>query len=133
MNSKDKGNTTEAMILAALIRVDRNVLVPWGDNLRYDLAYDDNGQLIRVQCKTGRYRKGAVVFATCSSMAHRGKRARNYRGQADFFGVYCPQLRKTYLVPVNECGRRSCTLRLRAPKNKQITKVRLAADFEFAS
>ena len=40
------------------------ILVPFGENTRYDLVIDDGRQMRRVQCKTGRLRDGAVVFAT---------------------------------------------------------------------
>ena len=38
-----------------------------GENTRYDLAIERNGELSRVQCKTGRLKKGAVYFRTASS------------------------------------------------------------------
>jgi len=43
------------------------VLVPFGENTRYDLVIDDGERLARVQCKTGRLRSGAIVFKVCSS------------------------------------------------------------------
>jgi len=48
MSTKDIGNISEVMVLAALTRTGCSVLRPFGDNLRYDLAIDDGGKLIRV-------------------------------------------------------------------------------------
>ena len=31
-----------------------------------------------------------------------------YRGEADLFGVYCPDTREVYLVPVNDAPERPC-------------------------
>jgi hypothetical protein len=131
MNTKDVGNTTEAMVLAALVKAGHAVLVPWGDNLRYDLAIDDAGKLLRIQCKTGRYQHGAVEFAACSSTTHRkaGKK-QTYHGQADFFGVYCPQLDTVYFVPIKDVGVSTGILRVEAPKNSQVKKIRWAKDYE---
>ena len=55
---------------------------------------------MRVQCKTGRLRKGAVVFYPCSvdSRSEPGRCLRRaYAGDVDLFGVYCPDNRKCYL------------------------------------
>jgi hypothetical protein len=57
MNPKAVGEKTEAIILAELIRNDLVVLLPFGDNQRYDFVVDNHGEFIRIQCKTGRYRK----------------------------------------------------------------------------
>jgi PD-(D/E)XK endonuclease len=46
------------------------VLVPFGENLRYDLAIDNGSRLARVQCKTGRLRAGAIRSNVCSTYAH---------------------------------------------------------------
>ncbi len=46
------------------------LLVPFGENTRYDLVFFDGSRFARVQCKTGRLRDGAVIFRTSSSYAH---------------------------------------------------------------
>ena len=129
MNTKDMGNLSEAMILAALVRTGYAVLRPFGDNLRYDLAVDKGGRFLRIQCKTGRIVNGAVCFPTASSQVHRGRGRRDYKGQADVFAVYCLALNKVYWVPVNECGRSYCCLRITPPRNKQQARIRYARDY----
>ena len=53
--TKRKGNRCEAHVLAALTEADLNVLVPWGDNARYDLVVEIGSTFLRIQCKAGRY------------------------------------------------------------------------------
>ncbi len=67
---KDKGDRTTLAVMLALRECGYAVLVPFGENTRYDLVIDDGQDLARVQCKTGRLRKGAVIFAVCSCYGH---------------------------------------------------------------
>ena len=101
MNSKDVGNISELAVMAALAKMGKRILVPFGDNLRYDLLIDNqDGTFTRVQCKTARLKedKGYIKFATCSSQYHRGGVKHDYYYEAELFGVYCPQLDKVYLI-----------------------------------
>lgn len=126
-----QGNRTEARVLAALLDKYDTVLLPYGGNSRYDLAVDDGGQLIRIQCKTGRLRKGVILFKTCSSLEHRKPGTRSsYRGQADLFGVWCPDNQSIYLVPVEDVGTDTGTLRVEPPANRQATGIRWAKDYQ---
>jgi hypothetical protein len=130
------GDRTQAHVLARLVEHGRLVLVPWGENQRYDLVIDDGDRFVRVQCKTGRLSRGAVEFHTCSFTYHHPSNQgtkhyyHDYRGQADIFGVYCPQTGGVYLVPVEDVGRKSCRLRIDPPGNGQVKNVRWATDYE---
>jgi hypothetical protein len=129
-NPTSKGKTSEAVILAALVRMRKHVLIPWGEE-RYDLAIDDNGQLIRVQCKTGSLRNGCIVFKTCITDARRPLGDGGYVGQIDAFAVYCPQIERVYLVPIEAVQTTiGARLRLEPAKNGQTWNVRWARDFE---
>ena len=130
INTSATGNHTTAAVLSALLSRGHVVLLPFGDGCRYDLAYDDNGKLVRVQCKTGRYQNGVVKFNTYSvnggSKQHKG-----YTGSVDLYGVYCPLLEKTYLVPVDkvpDCSKGH--LRIEPSKNNQQSGVLWAKDFQ---
>jgi hypothetical protein len=125
------GNRSEARVLAALLDRFDTVLLPYGGNCRYDLVVDTPEGFKRIQCKTGRLMHGAITFKTCSSTEFRpnGQRRPCY-GQADFFGVYCPELGSVYLVPVNDCGRRSGSLRVDPAKNSQAAGTRPAANYQ---
>jgi hypothetical protein len=137
-NHKAIGEISQAYVIAKLVEIGYEVLIPYGDNLRYDLVIGDiDGKLWRLQCKTGWTEKdGAYIkFATASSYYHtragrtRHKR-RDYRGQIDYFAVYCPAVGKVYLVPVDHVGTSSAMLRLLPTRNKQEKGVRWAKDYE---
>ena len=51
MNSKDKGNIGEAIILGEFVKRNIQVSIPFGDNARYDLVADFNGKLNKIQVK----------------------------------------------------------------------------------
>lgn len=133
MNTKSIGERTEACVLAALLKAGYAVLLPFGDNQRYDMVIDDSESFKRVQCKTARTCKrdsGAFEFHTCSSYAHRGGGRKDYRGEIEFFGVYYPETDSVYLVPVEEVGTRQGTLRLQPARNGQQAGIRLADDYK---
>jgi hypothetical protein len=133
---KDVGDETQAMVLARLVQAGHQVLMPFGENVRYDLVIDEGDTFLRVQCKTGRLRNGVINFNTCSFTYHhpnnRGTRPyrHHYRGQADVFGIYCPETNGVYLVPVDSVGMNGGSLRVQPTKNHQVKKVRWARDFE---
>ena len=129
-NPKQVGETSEAMVIAALVRAGKKVFLPFGDNQRSDLVIEEGETFIRVQVKTGRIYKGAIEFPTRSSYAHRGRGRRHYRGDVDLFAVYAPALDKVYLIPVDSVGTESARLRIEPPKNGQKSGVRWAKDFE---
>lgn len=130
MNTKTIGNITETQVLAELVKSGKDVLIPWGDNLRYDLAYVEGAKLIRVQCKTGRLCDGFVEFSCHSSQQHRGGGNKPYHGEADLFGVYCAALDTVYLVPVDNCGTSKARLRYLIPQRNQNKNVRWAKDYQ---
>jgi hypothetical protein len=137
-NHKAIGERSEAIITAKLLEVGYGVLKPFGDNRRYDLVIEDaDGQFWRIQCKTGWIENdGAYIeFATASTYYHtkagrtdHGRR--DYRGQINYFAVYCPDTRKIYLVPVNHVGKTGAILRLLPTANNQKKGVRWARDYE---
>lgn len=141
LHTKVVGERTEARVLAALVERYPVVLLPWGENHRFDLGVvDDDGVFFRVQCKTGRLRNGAIQFNTSSfSYHHPANRRReelrvehyatDYRGDADLFGVYCPDTREVFLVPVEDVGTNGCYLRTEPPRNGQKARIRWAADY----
>lgn len=129
------GDRSTAMVLARLLEVYEVVLLPFGENQRYDLVIEDGEKFIRVQCKTGRLRKGVVQFPTRSVTYHHPNqpiqaiRTHNYRGQADVFGVYCPETDGVYLVPVDEVGTRQGSLRVEPTRNSQAKLIRWAVAY----
>ena len=131
MNPKAKGERTEGAILGALAKRGRVVLLPFGNNQRYDLVVEnEDGSFTRGQCKTGRLLNGCVVFKTCSTNGFTGAQ-RNYRGQVEVFWVYCPELDKIYEVPVDAVGVETGILRVKPIRGGPKTTIRWAVDYEF--
>jgi hypothetical protein len=133
---KDIGDKSTMAIIFALQVEGYPVLLPFGENTRYDIVIDTGAQLRRVQCKTGRLRQGAVVFRTCSTYGHHPNPKiirRDYEGEIDDFAVYCPELGAVYLIPIEDVATRtSAMLRVTPPRNGQFKRIRMAAAYEIA-
>lgn len=134
-NTAQQGEITESMVLARLIQLGYRCLIPWGHDCRYDIAIDDDGKFIRVQCKTARYleERGCLEFNTAITYARVGGKPhirKGYKGEADYFGVYSPDTEKVYLIPVEDVPSDAAALRLHATKNNQQKGVRWAKDYE---
>lgn len=120
----------ELIVAFSLSRAGYFVSKPLGENTRYDLVIDKDGRLSRVQVKTGRLRNGAILFNTYSSHYHRnGGSCKPYTNDVDFFGVYCPQLRSVYLIPIEDTSKLSGTIRVSETKNGQHSQVRWAQPY----
>lgn len=55
---------------------------------------------------------------------------RTYRGQCDYFAVYCEKFNKIYLIAVDDVSITKANLRLTQTKNNQEKYVRWARDYE---
>ncbi len=111
------GLVSHTAVLNRLVELGFEVLLPWASHLGYDLAYylveehrnfgffvHREAHLVRIQVKTGRLLDNGTSFDfnTASVTPGKGKhRKKNYVGKAEYFGVYLPDNRKVYMVPVN--------------------------------
>lgn len=125
-DTKRIGDLSEAMVLHAFVRLGYPVSVPWGENHRYDLIVEIDGTLAKIQVKTGRLRLGSILFNAYSSHAHRNGGNRSYRGNADYFGIYCAEVQRVFLVPVGDVTETVGCLRWERAKNRQNRKIRWA-------
>lgn len=128
------GESSEAAIIARLTRLGYSVLTPYGGSQRYDLVIEDaTGMLWRIQCKTARVTNNNTVLTFSTSIRNvtgKHREPRNYRGQCDFFAVYCEKLDAVYLIPIGAVGTISATLRLVPSRNSQQKNVRWAKDYQ---
>ena len=130
-DTKQTGDRAEAQILAALVKRGDKVLIPFGDNFRYDLLIDNqDGTFSRVQCKSGVYREGCVRFKAHSTHHHRNGSPKTYVGGADLFGVYCHDLGTCYLVPVDSVVTTIPYLRVDPRRGKGGAASKYASSFE---
>ena len=125
MQTGEKGNLSEAKILAAFVAAGYLVSVPFGSGHKYDFVVDGSSRLFRVQCKTGRVKNGVLIFNTYSQSGN-GTIKMSYRGLADLFAVLNPEDDKVYLIPVDEVGVTDVSLRFAPTLNKQAHGVRWA-------
>src|SRR5918998_1684475 len=128
MRTGEKGNLSEARILAAFVAAGYLVSIPLGSGHKYDFVVDDSTSLFRVQCKTGRVKNGVLLFNAYSQSGNGGVKM-SYRGLADLFAVLNPEDNKVYLVPVNDVGISDGSLRLVPTINKQARRVRWAESY----
>jgi len=133
-NTNSKGDISESAIIARFLQLGYVVLTVYGGNQRYDLVIEDaEEQFWRVQCKTARIEDNGTVVAFDTAnhnYALKIKQWRHYRGQCDYFAVYCEELDKVYLVPVDQVGTTRANLRLVPAKNNQAKNVRWAQNYE---
>ena len=132
-HTKMIGEISEAAIITRFLQLGYVVLTPYGGNQRYDLVIEDaDGQFWRIQCKTARIGVGGttLVFSTAiANVTGENRQLRHYRGQCDYFAVYCEKLNKVYLIPVDQVGTAKAHLRL-TPVKKNAERVRWAKDYE---
>ena len=128
MQTREKGNLSEAKILAALVAAGYFVSVPFGSGHKYDFVADDSTRLFRVQCKTGRVKNGALIFNSYSQSGN-GATKQGYHGLADLFAVLNPESGEVYLVPVESFGTTGINLRLMPTLNGQVHKINWAVDY----
>lgn len=130
-DTTSRGDISELSVAAALALAGKKLLRPISSATRYDLAIDNqDGTVTRVQCKTGRLRDGRIEFRVASVSGHTTDN-KPYLGQIDAFGVFCPENRAVYLIPmsaVEHCGTLA-TLRVSPARNGQKLRVRFATDF----
>lgn len=129
-NTKFKGDLSELRLMHDLRRAGYLISIPYGEDHRYDIIAEKDDRFYRVQVKTGRLRRGVVIFNAYSSHAHRGgPSCRLYTNQIDFFGVFCPDNNCSYLVPICELPTNQGYLRVEKPLNNQSRKMRWAEDY----
>jgi PD-(D/E)XK endonuclease len=127
----DVGQRTEAIILAARVRRGYRVLTPFGTNQRYHLAIDVGDGFLRVQCKTGRLRRGTIMFAVRSVRSNtRRTYSRTYENEVDLFLVCCPETDRIYAIPIEEATSSVAALRVAPTANGQAKGIRWAREYE---
>lgn len=131
LNSKQKGNLTELLCMAAFYSRGYNVCQPFGENSRYDFIADVDGILIRVQVKTSRQIGDGVYEFSCRSM-HANNRnkviSKKYtKNEIDFF---CSVIENKFiLVPVEECSTAKA-IRTKSCSNNRQKHANMLEDYE---
>lgn len=130
LNSKQKGNLTQLKCLAAFVEQGITVSIPYGDCARYDFVADIDGKLYKIQCKTSNLEPNGTYKFACKSTT--GNTLNNNRRkydetQIDFFATIIED--DCCLIPVQETGGSSKTLRIEPPKNNAIKNISFVNDY----
>lgn len=133
-NSKSKGNIGEAKVLARLVELGCSVLLPFGDNERYDLVVENSSKhLLKAQVKYSSQLEsdGCLEFQLYSSKNHTTNKVKSgYVGEIDIFLLYHSVTDEVYLLtPIDFENRKSMFLRTKPTVNKQSKKVNFATDY----
>ncbi len=127
MHKKTKGSVAELAVATALVKEGWHVLIPYGENTRYDLVAERGGVFKRIQVKYVTPRRG-VLRVNCQSSNNWS--VRQYTAEEiDTLAVYNPDGDTIYFVPVNEIRKGGMVLRLEPTKNGQKAYVRFAQEF----
>jgi PD-(D/E)XK nuclease superfamily protein len=128
----DVGERSEAIIIAELIKRGHRVLIPYGNNHRYDVVINVGGRFLRAQCKTGRLRDGVIRFNTVSTRINTVRTFITPYGadQIDLFLIYCSETDRVYALDVGEAASGHGALRVDPAANGQAKRIRWAADHE---
>ena len=91
LDSNAKGNIAEAVIAAEAMKLGVPLLLPQGEHMRYDMAFDFGHKVARIQCKWARLR-GEVIMVNLTSCRHTPRGAIYTRYSAteiDAVAAYC--------------------------------------------
>ena len=105
--TKIKGLTTELQCQLFFTSLGYNVSIPLGEDCKYDLIVDINGELSKIQVKTCPEEENGIEFRTKSSyLTSQGTVSTGYTEKdIDFFATYYKE--QCYLIPVSQCGNTS--------------------------
>ena len=131
-----KGAIAEAAITAQAVELGVVVLRPVVEGRRYDLVFDIDHRLYRVQCKWAP-RRGAIIDVHLATCRHtpRGYVYTTYGpDEIAAIAVYCQALKRCYWLPIDMvAGRRAIYLRLEPTANRQAALVHFAVDHELGA
>ncbi|MDO8729574.1 MAG: group I intron-associated PD-(D/E)XK endonuclease [Candidatus Omnitrophota bacterium] len=127
MHKKTKGTIAELHVCADLIKQGWHILLPYGENQRYDVVAEKEGRFLRIQVKYVTPKDGRL-YVNCQSSNNWSVEPYT-SAQIDVIAAFNPQDHRVYYVPVREICKTKMALRLEPAKNGQQKKIRYAKDF----
>jgi hypothetical protein len=127
------GAAAEAAIAWEATKLGIPVLRPMFIDCRYDLVFELETGLLRVQCKSARRLRDIVNVRaiTCRRIADGYQRRTYTSDEVDAVAAYCPEVDRCYLVPIEDFPPSGCIyLRLAPAKNNQLKRLNSAAEYE---
>lgn len=133
MSTKLKGNKAESIIMSEFIRREIPVLIPFGDNEKYDLVVEIDGKFKSVQVKYGAYKNGCVIADVRHRIGNKRINYETYANKVDYIAIWCEYNNVSYLIPILEADKTYITLRIENPKTfSPLTTIMWGVDFEFS-
>ena len=134
MTPSAKGGVAELAIAAEAAKIGVVVSRPVVEGGRYDLLFDTDGVLLRVQCKWARRKGDVIVVHTRSTrLTPAGYVRTTYNpSEIDAIAAYCPDVDRCYFIPIHDvAGKQVVHLRLSPAANNQEVAIKYAASYEF--
>lgn len=133
-NTKRKGNKAEAVVLAEFVKNGIPVLMPFGDNEKYDLVIEVNGEFKSVQVKKGIIRNGCVRADLRYKIGVQRLKSGRYFGKVDLIAIWSEEINKIYLIDLKNFNKSSAVLRVEPPKNNYYkSTIVWASQFEISN
>jgi hypothetical protein len=127
--SKQKGAIAEAKVLAFLASRGYKVFLPWGEDHRFDLLYEDKGRYKRVQVKYVTPRNNGIDVPLRSM--NNWNTIRYSPENVDMIAAYNPKNEKIYFIELDKFSNiATIKLRFGKTKNSQQKNIKWADDFE---
>jgi len=114
-------------VAARLIEDEWRVLIPVGENNRYDLVAERDGKFIRIQVKYITPKDGALDVNCRSS--NNWSVLHYTPEEIDVIAAFNSDSKSIYYIPVSKINHSSFKLRINSAKNNQKTKIHFADDF----
>jgi prevent-host-death family protein len=113
-----------------------SVFAPLTEHERFDLVVGLAGNLLRVQCKWANCKGDVIpVHLASSRRGPDGYIRRNYSpSEVDAIGIYCGDLDRCFLVPIELiAGQWAMQLRLAPPRNGQRAALHFADEYDLGA
>lgn len=129
-HTKEKGDLGVLKAQVDLHQQGFMILTPHTEHAAFDLVAYRGGEFKRIQVKYRKVVRGAISITFSTTWADKsGTHSSVYdKGEVDLFCIYCPDTNECYYVDPKQFDG-SVTLRVEAPKNKQVVGVNLASEF----
>jgi prevent-host-death family protein len=136
-STNQKGTVAELAVQMAAARLEIGVYKPLDEHSRADLLFEIGSDLYRVQVKWGGLTTNHDVIKVNLSGSRYSPQGYVYsrysEHEVDLFAVYCGELDRCFLLPIELCAnRRAIFLRLTPPRNNQQACINLADEYDFA-
>lgn len=132
-NSTLIGNIGEAVAISEFTKYGIPVLIPFSQNLPYDLVIQVDNKFYKIQCKTtSRIKNGKMEFYINRTNGFTGEHVHYNKHEVDYFFVYCVENEYIGIIPIEDVKdvKYTISLRLSNSKNNQKKNCRLASTYD---